>query len=130
MKINHLTKPILLFVFAQILTFGFITLLQFVEGVYFVLTLILMHVGIVTFILARKQFKRQCLDVSNHFKIAYFFLALYLPVLIYKLMSLIFLFTQNDILVMTYVLSLTGLAVIAGLLNTLILIRNVKQIKE
>ena len=84
-----------LFVAGIALTFTFITVLQFFsiteQFFWWVGTLVLMHVGIVCFIISKKQFKKQELDVKRYFKREYYFLAWYLPVLACKiLLPLIF----------------------------------------
>ncbi len=120
--------PKTLFVLAQANTFGMITLLQFVSGWVFVLTLLAMHGGIALFIVSKKHFLRLGRPIKRHYHLAYAFLALYLPVLGYKLLSRLVGFSQDEELVFVYVMAVTVLAVLAGVLNTIILFRSLAKL--
>lgn len=115
---DQLTSAKTLFLFAQIDTFGFITLLQFLSGFWFVMALLAMHSGILMFIFARKRFEKLGIDSNKHFLVTYIVLSLYLPILIYKLLSRIIGFLENEALVFAYVVSLTAIAIIIGVFNT------------
>lgn len=75
-KINPAIGIMSLFVAGEVMAFGFICLLQFVNAktnlVGFILTLIGMHVGIVCFILSRKLFKIG-IKTGIHYIIEYIF---------------------------------------------------------
>jgi len=90
--------PYLLFIAGIVLTFTFITLLQFVspkDDIFlFIGTLVLMHGGIVCFIFSKKQFKKTLgeltPEIKKCFKREYYFLLWYLPVLFVKLLLPLF----------------------------------------
>lgn len=107
------------FLLGEVITFGFITLLQFLSGVWFILALVLMHSGIVMFIVARKRFEKQGVNVLRQFRLTYIVLAFYLPVLGYKLLARVFAYAVNETLTTIYVLVLTAIAVMIGVYNTL-----------
>jgi hypothetical protein len=106
-------------VFAKIVTFGNITLLQFVDFPLFLFVLLLMHGGIVGFIIQRKRFVKAGLAVRPYFHRTYLLLALFLPILGYSLGALIFGYPVDEPAKQIVVLVLAGIAIIASLFNTL-----------
>ena len=125
--IKKLKTNLLLFVLAQVLTFAFITLLQMVDFPIFLLFLLLMHIGVVLFIVSKKLFEKSGIDVKNFYNVEYLMLAFYIPVLLYKLLSHIFPYTVNTELKMTYTFAITAAAVIVSIINTLRLYNSLKK---
>lgn len=72
-----------LFVVAALLTFGFITLLQFTPISWFFVVLILMHVGIFTFIASRRVIQGAGNDARTYCRNQYLLLLPYLLILLY-----------------------------------------------
>ena len=79
-----------LFVLANLVTFTFIALLQLAEGRLFFLFLVAMHVGIVLFIVNKKRFTAHDPSVKQFYDRVYLYLALYIPLLLYKLVGRFF----------------------------------------
>lgn len=106
----------LLFVLGEILAFGFITLLQFVDMrenlLGFILTLIAMHVGIVCFILSKRLYKTE-LNIRKHYLVEYGLLALYLPILILKIVGVHIPQNTKQIIVV----AITVFSVIVSIIN-------------
>lgn len=74
-----------LFCLAEIIVFSFITTLQFVEDWLFVLALVLMHGGIIIFIVTKKKYHQIGINVQKYYYRTYAILAMYLPILFTKL---------------------------------------------
>ena len=105
-----------LFILGEIITFGFICLLQFVSAsenlVGFIFTLLAMHVGIVCFILSKKLFKTKK-KIRMHYYIEYIMLACYLPFLALAIAKV-----QIDrTLKLSLIFALTGVVVIISAVN-------------
>ncbi len=83
-------KDIGLFILAHILSFPFIALLKIVPAWLFIPCLVAMHIGIALFLLSKRNFEASEIDIRLHLKTVYILLALYLPLLLYRLMSAIF----------------------------------------
>jgi hypothetical protein len=82
-------KKFALFILAQVVTFGFITLLQFQSPkenlVAFILVLLAMHGGIAVFIVSKRLFKKAGIELKKFYGREYYFLLWYLPALFAKL---------------------------------------------
>ena len=76
-----------LFVLANLVTFTFIALLQVAEGRLFFLFLVAMHAGIVLFIVNKKRFTAHDPSVKQFYDRVYLYLALYIPLMLYKLVG-------------------------------------------
>lgn len=74
---------LMLFALAALLTFGFITLLQFIAVPWFFLVLIAMHGGIALFIVSKRRFKKTGFSVSRYYKTQYIMLIPYLLIMFY-----------------------------------------------
>jgi hypothetical protein len=103
--------PFRLFLLAEGLTFVFVTLLQVVEFPLFLVVLLLMHTGIVLFIVSKKRFAKIGMVVKKYYLVEYLLLGLYLPILFYKILSYIFLYQVNEAwkLGLTLVISCVGI---------------------
>ena len=98
------------FILSNILTFGLIATLQFVDFPWFFLVLVAMHMGVILFILSKRGFKKLALDVKREYLIQDILLALYLPILGAKLMSRFGWIEFPGELKTALVLSLTGIS--------------------
>ncbi|HHT91730.1 MAG: hypothetical protein QM451_02280 [Bacillota bacterium] len=78
-----------LFVLANVLTLTCIGLLQFTEGSVFFLFLVTMHVGIALFILSKKRSTALDPSLKQFYDRIYLYLALYIPLLLYKLCGIL-----------------------------------------
>lgn len=87
---NEVKKAFILFLLAQGIVYLFITLLSFVEGLWFVLVLLLMHGGIALFIYSKRLFHHIHLEVKHYYHQIYRLLALFLILLGYKIGSHLF----------------------------------------
>ncbi len=112
-----------LFVLAELLTVTFITLLQITNVRYFLVFLVLMHTGIALFVISKKRFLKSGLNVIKYYKNMYRYLALYLPILAYKLPSYLFEYTVNHQVIVGLTLTVTTIVVSLSILNTLALKR-------
>jgi amino acid transporter len=110
--------PVLLFILAQTLTFLFITLLQLVEFPLFLVFLLLMHTGIILFIVSKKHFTKLEISVKKFYQVEYVLLALYLPILFYKIFSYVFLYEVNEPLKLNLTLIITALNIVISGVNT------------
>lgn len=117
-----------LFILAELITFGMITLLQFLDNWLFILTLITMHGGILLFIVSKKKFLKEAVPVKPYFRIAYLLLALYLPVLITKLVMAILKTDAAEGILQLIVIIITAVAVLVSIVNTVALAKNLRTI--
>ncbi|MBP3437054.1 MAG: hypothetical protein J6K61_03990 [Clostridia bacterium] len=116
-----------LFLLAILVTFSMLALLQLVSSLLFVIVLLLMHGGVVLFIVSKKRFQRASVAVKPFYKREYIMLALYLPILAYKILGKLGLYTVNECLKMWVVLVLTGLCLVGSAINALYLFRHLKK---
>lgn len=72
-----------LFILAALLTFGFITVLQFIPMPWFFLALLLMHVGIFTFIASKRVLRKAGFNTRTFFRNQYLLLLPYVLIMIY-----------------------------------------------
>ena len=98
------------FVFSNLVTFGLIATLQFVDFPWFFLVLVAMHMGVILFIASKRGFKKLGLDVKREYLVQDVLLALYLPILGAKLMSRFGWIAFPEGLKMALVLTLTGIS--------------------
>jgi dipeptide/tripeptide permease len=116
-----------LFIASQVMTFGFITLAQFVEKWLFALALLLMHGGIVLFILSKRMFKKEAVPVTRHYQASYICLAGYLPVLIDKLLGFLLGYTPNASFIFVAIIVITAISIVIGVINSILLERKLRQ---
>ena len=95
-----------LFALAALLTFGFITLLQFVPMPWFFGALIAMHCGIALFIVSKRLFKNCNYIVARYYRFEYLMLVPYLLIMAYAFASkagIVALFeTEKSIITIVY----------------------------
>lgn len=113
-----------LFILGEIITFGFICLLQFVSVkenlVGFIFTLLAMHCGIVCFILSKKIFKTKA-KIRVHYYVEYLMLVFYVP---FVIIAIFFKQVQIDrTLKLSLILGYTGAAVLASVMNDVFLVK-------
>ena len=113
-----------LFILGEIITFGFICLLQFVSVkenlVGFIFTLLAMHCGIVCFILSKKIFKTKT-KIRVHYYVEYLMLVFYVP---FVIIAIFFKQVQIDrTLKLSLILGYTGAAVLASVMNDVFLVK-------
>lgn len=115
-KVKPEVKLLTLFILGEVITFGFICLLQFVSAsenlVGFIFTLLGMHCGIVSFILSKKIFKTK-VNIRKHYYIEYIMLACYLPFLALSIAKV----PIDRTLKLSLIFSLTGVVVIISAIN-------------
>lgn len=118
----------LLFLLAVIITFSCICLLQFIEFPVFIVVLVSMHVGIALFIISKKIFtKKLGLNVKKFYIREYLLLALYIPVLIYKLLSKTGWYQVNVPVKTVVSLVITAFSVIISVINGVKLYKFIKE---
>lgn len=113
------TKFITVFSTVYYYTVGMLFMLNLSEPPWFFGWLVLMHVGILAFILTKKKFKSTNLDMKNNYRLAYLSLLLFVPVLIYKIIVAILKVAENEMLIHNIIYVLIGLCVITGIFNML-----------
>lgn len=95
-----------LFALAALLTFGFITLLQFTPMPWFFGALIAMHCGIALFIISKRLFKNCTYIVARYYRFEYLLLVPYLLIMAYAFASkanIVPLFeTEKSIVILAY----------------------------
>lgn len=114
---KEIKRAYLLFLLAVLCTFGFICLLQFVSFPLFFLILLCMHGGVALFIVSKKLFKKAGAATSPYYKREYLLLALYLPILLYKILGNFGLYTVNIPVKSIVSLCLTGVCLVLSGLN-------------
>ena len=122
-------KNFYLFIAAIALTFGFIAMLQFVEVPWFFLVLLAMHGGVFLFIFSKKRFKAQGYDVARFYSLEYRLLALYLPVLVLKVLSSLELLRFDGTLKTVLILTITLLSLIVSTVNVKKMYQHLKDFK-
>ena len=119
-----------LFLAAVLVTFPLIALLQFVPMPWFFLVLLLMHGGVVLFIVSRRRFLRGGYPVIQNYRFEYILLALYLPILLLKLLAGFGILTFDPYVKTLAVLILTAVCLIASAVNAVFLFRRCKRTPE
>lgn len=76
-----------LFLAAAIITFGCITIMQFLERPWFFVALILMHSGIAMFIISKRQLRAAGYNLMHYFKMEYIMLLPFLLIMFYSIIS-------------------------------------------
>lgn len=112
---NRDYKFLLFYILANSFTLAMLVMLQISEWPIFILWLILMHSGIIALALTKRHFKD--LDIKKYFKRVYLSFALFIPVLIYKLIFAIIGQEENEVVVRTTVIVAISICVIIMVLN-------------
>lgn len=76
-----------LFLSAAILTFGCITIMQFLEQPWFFMVLVLMHAGIALFVVSKRAFRNAGYNLLHYFKMEYVMLLPFLLIMFYSIAS-------------------------------------------
>ena len=116
-----------LFIAAQIITFGFIAALQFIPFPWFFIALLCMHGGVFLFIFSKKRFAKLGYDVKKFYSLEYKLLALYLPVLLAKLLSSFGLFTFDPTLKSVLIIAITAFSAVVSAINSTKLYKSIKR---
>ena len=126
---NRKTKFLLVYGITNVFTLVMLLFLQISEIPIFFLWLVLMHLGIIGLALTKKKFKD--LAVKPYFKRVYISFALFIPILIYKLIIVILSKEENDELVKTVVISVMIICVVVLIYNIISFIfKNRKQTSQ
>lgn len=118
-----------LFLAAEVVTFGFIAALQFIPFPWFFIALLCMHGGVFLFIFSKKRFIKSGYDVKRFYTLEYKLLALYLPVLLAKLLSSLGLFTFDPMLKSVLIIAITLFCAALSCVNSIKLYRYVRNAK-
>lgn len=124
---KSLRTGLVLFIVAAVFTFGFITLLQFLEIPVFFVALVLMHVGIFTFIASKRVFKKAGYDVRNYYKTQYVLLIPYVVVMVYTFACRFGLLPMFEDAKTIFTLCYTGLCVLITIWNLLRMKRDLER---
>lgn len=76
-----------LFLTAATVTFGCLTVMQFLEKPWFFAALVAMHAGIALFVVSKRALRKQELDLTRYFKSEYAMLLPFLLIMAYSLIS-------------------------------------------
>lgn len=114
------------FLLANAVTFGFLALLQFLPFPWFFLGLVCMHGGVALFFWSKRGLLKQGCRVKPVYALEYAMLALYLPILAWKLLGAVGLVTVDAHLKAMLVLGLTAVCLLISLGNCLRLYRLIK----
>jgi len=90
-------------------------LLQISEIPWFFLVLLLMHGGIFGLILLKKRYIG--LNIKYYYRNIYISFALFIPILIYKLLAAIFPFEENHALIQQLSMGIIIIALLVGIVN-------------
>lgn len=80
-------RGLALFLTAAVVTFGCLTVMQFLEKPWFFVALAAMHAGIALFVLSKRMLREQGFDLARHFRGEYAMLLPFLPIMAYSLIS-------------------------------------------
>jgi len=108
----------LMFALGILLAFGFICAMQFISAkenmLMFALALFGMHGGVICFILSKKIFKLDCdAGLKKHYTVEYGLLALYLPVMLLKVVGI----KIPESLSVIIILAITVFAIAVSVMN-------------
>lgn len=106
-----------LFLLSNLITFTFISLLQMANGWLFVVFLLAMHSGIVLFLVSRKRFMAQDPDVKRFYDRTSIYLALYIPLLLYKVVGFLFPGSYNGTIARIAMMGVIAVSVLGSVLN-------------
>lgn len=80
-------KGLALFMAAALVTFGCITVMQFLDKPWFFVALVAMHGGIALFVVSKRLLRAQGFDLIGYFKQEYALLAPFLLIMLYTFAS-------------------------------------------
>lgn len=80
-------RGLALFLTAAIVTFGCLTVMQFLEKPWFFVALVAMHAGIALFVVSKRVLRKQGFDLIRYFKSEYAMLLPFLLIMAYSLIS-------------------------------------------
>ena len=80
-------RGLALFFAASVVTFGCITVMQFLDKPWFFLALVAMHVGIALFVASKRLLRSQGFDLEGYFKTEYALLLPFLLIMLYTFAS-------------------------------------------
>lgn len=123
------TKFISIFSMVYYYTVMMLFILNLSDPPYFFIWLVLMHAGILAFILTKKKFKSTNLDIRNNYRVAYVSLLLFVPILLYKIIVAILKVSENETLIHNTIYGLIGVCMITGVMNILYFKHRNKQMK-
>ncbi|MGI6650268.1 MAG: hypothetical protein ACOX4Y_00665 [Limnochordia bacterium] len=106
-----------LFAAANLVTFTFIALLQIAKGWLFVAFLAAMHSGIALFIMAKRRMLALNQSLKRFFDRVFFYLALYIPLLLYKGAGYLFPQHYNETMARIAMLAVIAFSAAASLCN-------------
>ena len=96
-------------------TLGMLYLLQISEMPWFILYLLLMHLGIVGLIVLKKRFKD--LKKTFYYRNIYIVFGLFIPILIYKLIVAIFSLEENHLIIQQISIGIIAVGLVVGIIN-------------
>ena len=120
-------KNFYIFISAVAVTFGFIAMLQFVPFPWFFLALAIMHFGVFLFIYSKKRFIRSGYDVRSFYSLEYKLLALYLPILLAKLLASFGVIPFPSPLKTTLIIVVTLFSAAVSIVNSAKLYKSIKE---
>ena len=112
---NRKTKFLIIYVFVNLFTLSMLFMLQISEIPIFFVWLVLMHLGIIGLAITKKKFSD--LRIKTYFKRVYMSFALFIPVLIYKLIVAIFSIEENELLISYSIIFVMIICIIILMLN-------------
>lgn len=112
---NRKTKFLIIYVFVNLFTLSMLFMLQISEIPIFFVWLVLMHLGIIGLAITKKKFSD--LRIKTYFKRVYMSFALFIPVLIYKLIVAIFSIEENELLISYSIIFVMIICIIVLMLN-------------
>ncbi len=124
---RHDKISFLLLLLGQVVTLVFITWLQISPLWMFIPLLIAMHMGIALLIISKKRFKAQHHHIKPYYNRIYLMLALYLPIIAYKMLGRILPYEADQTWITWLTWGVTTTCVIGFILNTLALHRYVRR---
>jgi len=92
--------------------------LQIIEIPWFFVVLLLMHGGIAGLIILKKKYKE--MDILVYYRNIYIIFALFIPILLYKLVAAIFSFEENHTLIQYVSIGIIVIGLVVGLINIII----------
>jgi len=107
------------FVAAQVITFSFIALLQLVEGWLFLLFLVAMHTGVFMLIWSKKRLMSHDVAIKRYYDRVYLHLALYVPLLLYRLVGLWVPYCYNEKIAQVALVGILVISVAGAIHNCL-----------
>ena len=105
------------FVLANLIIFTFIVLLQMAVGWLFLIFLTAMHLGIVLFIVTKRRMLAVDGSLKPFFDQVFFYLALYIPLLLYKAAGCLFPSSYKETIAKPAMLAVMAISAVGSLNN-------------